>query len=201
MLDRALVTLIALAAVAGGCGGSDRSASPAPPPPPLAQAQTRSFHEKGFATAVPEGWNQRKVVRAGDRIWFLNSGPGHADDYGLAAPGEIGLTIARQKAVRGQSASEALATIAQTPEGALGVTRSEPIKPAPLDGAEAATTRFTYTLDGTSYLQMNMVAIYRGTLVFIEVDAQPYDATGAERIMSTVVGNWRWKRPADSVVS
>jgi hypothetical protein len=200
MLHRALVTLTLLAVVASGCGGSDRSPSPAPPPP-LAQAQTRSFHEKSFATAVPEAWNQRKVARAGERIWFLNSGPGHADDYGLAAPGEIGLTIARQKAVPGQSAAEAVATIAATPEGALGVARSKPIRTAPLDGAEAATTQFTYTYHGIAYVQMNMVGIYRGTLVFIEVDAQPYKATDAERIMSTVVRNWRWKRPADSVVS
>jgi hypothetical protein len=199
MIHRALVTLTVLAVVAGGCGGSHQSARPATPP--LAQAQTRSFQGKSFATAVPGNWNQRKVVRAGDPIWFLNSGPGHADDYGLAAPGEIGLTIARQKAVPGQSASEALGTIADTPPGALGVARSKPIRRAALDGTDAATTQFTYTLDGIAYLQMNMVAIYRGTLVFIEVDAQPYNATGAERIMSTVVRNWRWKRPADSVIS
>lgn len=199
MFRRALVTLAALAAVASGCAGSNQPISS--PAPPLAHAQVRSFHAKAFTTSVPEKWHQRMVDRTGDRIWFLNSGPGHADDHGLAAPGEFGLTIARQKALPGQSASEALATIAGTPEGALGVARSKPIRRAALDGTEAATTQFTYTYQGIVYLQMNMVAIYRGTLVFIEVDAQPYNASDAERIMSTVVRNWHWVRPADSVVS
>jgi hypothetical protein len=200
MFLRALVMLTVLAAGVAGCGGSDQPGAK-PPARPLAQAQIRSFHERAFTTAVPEKWHQRKVVRASDRIWLLNSGPGHADDHGLAAPGEIGLTIARQQALPGQSALEALGTTVATPQGALGVARSGPVKPASLDGTEAATTQFTYTFEGIVYLQMNMVAIYRGTLVFIEVDAQPYNATGADRIMSTVTRNWRWKRPADSVAS
>jgi hypothetical protein len=196
---RVLFIFVVIANLVAGCGQDTRTMSTTAAP--LAEAQTRSFHVKGFTTAVPEEWHQRDVAHDGGRIWFLNSGSGHADDHGLAAPGETGLTIAKQKALPGQSAAEALATIAATPEGALGVTRSKPIAPASLDGADAATTRFTYVYEGIVYVQMNMVSIYRGTLAFIEVDAQPYNTSSAERIMSTVTRSWRWTRPADSVAS
>jgi hypothetical protein len=200
MALRALLVAVVAAATITGCGGGGGS-STQEHATPLAQAQTRAFREKGFNTSVPAGWHQRRRASAGERIYFLNSGSGHANDLGLAAPGEIGLTIARQRALRGQSARAALATIAATPDGATGVARSHPIKQSQLDGSDAATTQFTYTYNGATYIQSNIVAIYRGVLVFIEVDAEPYRASDAQRIMSTVTGNWHWSRPAGVVVS
>jgi hypothetical protein len=192
---------LVLALAIAGCGGSNDAVDPPRPAAPLAQTETRPFVEQGFRTAVPRGWHRRLVKRDGERLHFLNSGRGHANDFGLAQPGEVGLTIARQQVPRDASARGQLARIAATPDGAFGVTRSRPIESASLDGAQAATTQFTYTYEGRSFVQSNVVAIYRGVLVFIEVDVEPPRAADGDQVMATVRRAWRWTRPEDVVTS
>lgn len=193
------MTFAFVAAVAAGCGGGDDGAGT--PAAPLAAGQTRTLREKDFTTAVPRGWHQRKVRRERERVYFLNSGRGHANDLGLAAPGEVGLTIARQRAPGGQSALTAIETIVATPDDAVGVTRSGPIKAASLGGADAATTQFTYTLGGATYIQSNLVAVKDDTLIFIEVDVEPLRAADGLQVMATVTRNWRWRGGEPSVAS
>lgn len=199
MLPRALVTFALVAAMAAGCGGGDDGAGAAATP--LAPAQTRTLREKVFTTSVPQDWHQRKVTRERERVYFLNSGRGHANGLGLAAPGEVGLTIARQRATSGQSALTAIETIVATPDNAVGVIRSRPIKAARLGGAEAATTQFTYTLGGATYIQSNLVAVNGDTLIFIEVDVEPLRAADGERVLSTVTQSWRWRGGEPAVAS
>ena len=86
----------------------------------------------------------------------------------------------------------ALERIVGTPPNALGVKRTQPPADARLAGAEAATTQYTYTEDGVTYVQSNLVAVTGGVTVFIEVDAPPAQADEAERTLATVIRNWRW---------
>jgi hypothetical protein len=206
-MRRALLPVLLLAAVClGGCGGGG-AALVAPPgsftehlPDPFPRAQTRTLREKDFSTAVPSGWNSRVEKGDGMRSHFLNSGSGQANDYGLAGEGQVGLTIARQR-TEDSSARIALERIVGTPPGALGVKRIQPPADARLAGAEAATTQYTYTEDGVTYVQSNLVAVTGGVTVFIEVDAPPAQADEAERTLATVIQNWRWRTAEGGVNS
>jgi hypothetical protein len=194
-MRRTLLLLVMVAAAPVGCGGGG---SPAPPksfvdalPDPFPAAQTRTLREPDFKTAVPAGWHARVQRGDGMRTHFLNSGSGHANDYGLAGAGQVGLTIANQRTEDG-SASAALDRIVGTPPNALGVKRIEPVADARLAGAEAATTQYTYTDDGVTYVQSNLVAVTGGVTIFIEVDAPPAQVDEARRTLATVIQNWRW---------
>jgi hypothetical protein len=196
-MRRALVPLLLVALLVAGCGGG--GASLAPPasltdhlPDPFPHAETRILRERGFSTAVPAGWNARVEKGDGMRSHFLNSGSGHASDYGLAGLGQVGLTIARQR-TEDSSARIALERIVGTPPNALGVKRLQPPADARLAGAEAATTQYTYTEDGVTYVQSNLVAVAGDVTIFIEIDAPPAQADEAARTLATVVRNWRWK--------
>jgi hypothetical protein len=195
-MRRALVLLLVLLpSVAAGCGGGG---STSPPksfvqalPDPFPPGQVGPLHERGFTTAVPSGWNARVVRGDGMRTHFLNSGAGHANELGLAGMGQVGLTIARQR-TQDSSAAVALARIVGTPPNAVGVKRTEAPTDTTLAGAEAATTQYTYTVDGVTYVQSNLVAVTGGVTVFIEVDAPPAQAGEAARTFATVIRNWRW---------
>jgi hypothetical protein len=197
-MRRALVPLLlVVASLVAGCGGggsplavsgsfADRLPDPFPP------SQTRALRERGFRTAVPAGWHARVEKGDGMRSHFLNSGSGQANDYGLAGLGQVGLTIARER-TEDSSARVALERIVGTPPNAVGVKRIEPPADARLAGAEAATTQYTYTEDGVTYVQSNLVAVAGDVTIFIEVDAPPAQADEAERTLATVIENWRWK--------
>jgi hypothetical protein len=115
----------------------------------------------------------------------------------------VGLTIAAQPSSdlpAATSARGAFERIVATPDEATGVAR-KPLSDARLDGAQAATGQLTYKFQGRSIVQSNMVAIGRGVIVFIEVDAEPGQAEQARRVLSTVIDNWRWSERAAVVPS
>jgi hypothetical protein len=191
----------ALAALAAaGCGGGGgltpavhASASfTARLPDPLPRHQTRTLRGRGYRTAVPVGWHSRVSRGDGVRTYFLNSGSGHASDYGLAGAEQVGLTIASQR-TEDASATAALGRIVGTPPNAVGVRRIEPVADARLAGAEAATTQYTYTDEGVTYVQSNLVALTGDVTIFIEVDAPPSQADEAARTLATVIKGWRWE--------
>ena len=189
----ALVVALLVMVAAAGCG-SDKPPTglvPSRLPDPLPASQTRPLRERDFKTAVPSGWNSRIARGDGMRTHYLNSGSGQANDFGLAGMGQIGLTIARQR-TQDSSAAVALERIVGTPPGAIGVKRTQPATDTTLAGAEAATTQYTYTFDGVTYVQSNLVAVTGGVTVFIEVDAPPAQADEAQRTLATVIRNWRW---------
>jgi hypothetical protein len=192
-----------------GCGGDSGHAPTAPPPEvgpsatPLDPSRTTTLADPDFQTAVPAGWHRRPKRRSGERFYYLNSGRGSASDLGIAAPGEVGLTVATQLSSdlpKDTSARAALERIAATPDEATGVAR-KPIEAARLDGAQAARTQFTYKFKGRSIVQSNLVAIAHGVVIFIEVDAEPQDASEAQRVLATVIENWRWSESAAVVPS
>ena len=158
---------------------------------PFPADQTRTLRERDYRTAVPAGWNARVEKGDGVRTHFLNSGSGHATDYGLAGAEQVGLTVANQR-TEDASAEAALERIVGTPPNAVGVRRIEAVADARLAGAEAATTQYTYTDDGVTYVQSNLVAVTGDVTIFIEVDAPPDRADTAARTFATVLQNWRW---------
>ena len=191
-----LLLLASLAAA--GCGGG---ANPVVQPPssfadrlpdPFPRSQTRPLRERDYTTGVPAGWNARVTRGDGTRTHYLNSGSGHATDYGLAGPEQVGLTIANQR-TQDASATAALNRIVGTPPSAVGVKRIAPVADARLAGAEAATTQYTYTEGGVTYVQSNLVAVTGSVTIFIEVDAPPDRADTAARTFATVIENWRWR--------
>jgi len=201
------VACCVIAALPGCGGGSD--AGPAPLPEagvaatPLDPARTTPLSDRDFDTAVPGDWHRRIDRRRGERFYYLNSGRGFASDLGIAAPGEVGLTVATQPSSSlpaDTSARAALERIAATPDEATGVAR-KPIEAARLDGAQAARTQFTYKFRGRSIVQSNVVAIAHGVIIFIEVDAEPSDAAEGQRVLATVVENWHWSESAAVVPS
>src|SRR3954447_14307636 len=200
----ACCVIAALAGCGGGDGGSPASAPEAgPPAAPLDPARTTTLADPDFETAVPAGWPRRIERKRGERFYYLNSGRGFASDYGIAHPGEVGLTIATQPSSslpEDTSARAALASIAATPDEATGVAQ-KPVFSARLDGAQAAGTHYTYKFGGRSIIQSNLVAIGHGVVVFIEVDAEPSDRAEADRVIATVVENWRWSESAAVVPS
>jgi hypothetical protein len=204
-MRRTLVLLALLvASTAAGCGGGG---SGAPPksfadalPDPFPPGQIGPLHERGFTTAVPSGWNARVVRGDGMRTHYLNSGSGQANDFGLAGMGQVGLTIARER-TQDSSAAVALARIVGTPPNALGVKRTQLPTDTTLAGAEAATTQYTYTFEGVTYVQSNLVAVTGGVTVFIEVDAPPAQGDQAGRTLATVIRNWRWTTRGGAVNS
>src|SRR3954467_10459154 len=147
----ACCVIAALAGCGGGDGGSPASAPEAgPPAAPLDPARTTTLADPDFETAVPAGWHRRVERKRGERFYYLNSGPGFASDYGIAHPGEVGLTIATQPASSlpdDSSAQSALAEIAATPDEATGVAQ-KPVFPARLDGAQAARPQDPHTFGG-----------------------------------------------------
>jgi hypothetical protein len=193
-----LVLLLPALVAASGCGGGGPPDVIHPPvsfskllPDPFPPDQTRVLRERDYRTAVPAGWNAR--VRKGDgmRTHYLNSGSGHATDYGLAGAEQVGLTIANER-TEDASAVAALNRIVGTPPNAVGVKRIETVVDARLAGAEAATTQYTYTDEGVTYVQSNLVAVTGNVTIFIEVDAPPDRADTAARTFATVIKNWRW---------
>jgi hypothetical protein len=193
-MRRALPLLLALAIA--GCGGSTGTLGPPRSfvdglPAPLAHSETTPLHDQGFVTAVPAGWHARLAKGDGSRSHFLNSGVGEANDFGLAGEGQVGLTIARQR-TQDPSAAAALERIVGTPPNAVGVHRIQPTASARLAGAEAATTQYTYSDSGVTYVQSNLVAVAGSETIFIEVDAPPAQAAEGARAFATVIQNWRW---------
>jgi hypothetical protein len=192
------VLVLAVSAALVGCGGGGvtpavhaTTSFAARLPEPLPREQTRTLRGRGYRTAVPAAWHSRVKRGDGVRTYFLNSGSGHATDYGLAGPAQVGLTIANQR-TEDASATAALNRIVGTPPNAVGVKRIEPIADARLAGAEAATTQYTYTDEGVTYVQSNLVAVTGDVTIFIEVDAPPAQADEAARTLATVIKNWRW---------
>lgn len=207
MTSRVLAACGVMAALAGCGGGSGAGPSAAPQPgpsaAPLEPSRTTALADPDFDTTVPARWHRRADRRSGERFYYLNSGPGVANDLGIASRGEIGLTIATQPSSslpRETSAAGALDRIAATPPAATGEAR-KPILPARLDGAQAARTQFTYKWKGRSIVQSNLVAIANGVIVFIEVDAEPSDAREAQRVLATVIDGWRWSESTAVVPS
>ena len=195
-----------VAFAASGCGGGGaasvlRSTSFTEHlPDPFPAGQTRPLRERDYRTAVPAGWNARVKRGDGSRTHFLNSGSGRATDYGLAGPVQVGLTIANQR-TQDASARVALERIVGTPPNAIGVKRIEQPADTRLAGAEAATTQYTYTDEGVTYVQSNLVAVAGGVTIFIEVDAPPSKADEAARTLATVIQNWRWTTGGGGVAS
>ena len=192
-----MVGLLA-ALMASGCGGGGGPDVVNAPvsfskllPDPFPSAQTRPLRERDYRTAVPADWNSRVVRGDGMRTHYLNSGSGHATDEGLAGAEQVGLTIANQR-TEDATAVAALNRIVGTPPHAVGVQRIEGVAEARLAGAEAATTRYTYTDEGVTYVQSNLVAVTGNVTIFIEVDAPPDRADTAARTFSTVIRNWVW---------
>jgi hypothetical protein len=192
-----------------GCGGGDGGGGQIPAPEsglsatPLAPARTAGLRDPIFETAVPGGWHRRLDRRRGERFYYLNSGPGFANDLGFAARGEVGLTIAAQPSTdlpHDASARAAFEQIVGTPDEATGVAR-KPVTATRLDGAQAAAGQFTYKYRGRSVVQSNIVALGKGVVVFIEVDADREQLTEAQRVLATVVENWRWSEGAAVVPS
>jgi hypothetical protein len=193
-----LLVLLLAALTASGCGGGAPPDVIHPPvsfskllPDPFPPDQTRALREREYRTDVPAGWNSRVERGDGTRTHYLNSGSGHATDYGLAGAEQVGLTIANQR-TEDATAVAALNRIVGTPPNAVGVKRIEPVVDARLAGAEAATTRYTYTDEGVTYVQSNLVAVTGDVTIFIEVDAPPDRADTAARTFATVIENWRW---------
>ena len=204
-MSRVLVCLMVVALLLAGCGGGAARVEPSGSfserlSAPFPAGQTRPLRGRDFTTAVPAGWNARVDRGDGIRSHFLNSGSGHANDYGLAGAGQVGLTIANQR-TEDSSARIALERIVGTPPGAFGVKRTEPPADARLAGAEAATTQYTYTQDGVTYVQSNVVAVTGDVTIFIEVDAPPAQADEAARTLATVIRNWRWRTSEGGVNS
>jgi hypothetical protein len=197
-----------VAAALAGCGGGDSGAPPAPvessqSATPLDPARTAGLRDPVFETAVPEGWHRRLDRRRGERFYYLNSGPGFANDLGFAARGEVGLTIAAQPSTdlpHDTSARAAFEQIVGTPDEAAGVAR-KPVTATRLDGAQAAAGQYTYRYRGRSVVQSNVVALGKGVVVFIEVDADREQLAEARRVLATVVENWRWSEGAAVVPS
>src|SRR5689334_23151036 len=98
---RLALALACVIAALPGCGGGS-SDGPVPLPEagvsamPLDPARTTPLTDLDFDTAVPAGWHRRLERRSGERFYYLNSGRGFASDLGIAAPGEVGLTVATQ---------------------------------------------------------------------------------------------------------
>ncbi|MEA2468251.1 MAG: hypothetical protein QOJ57_2377 [Thermoleophilaceae bacterium] len=207
-MPRRLVALCCAVAAVSGCGGGGSTGQPAaresgPSATPLDPARTATLADPDFDTAVPSDWHRRQSRKRGQRFYYLNSGPGFASDYGIASRGEVGLTIATQPSSDlpdGISARAAYERIVATPDEATGTAR-KPVRAARLDGAQAAMGQSTYRFKGRSMIQTNMVAIGRGVIVFIEVDAEPEDAAEGQRVLSTVVDSWRWSERAAVVPS
>jgi hypothetical protein len=203
-----LVVVCWVAAALAGCGGSDDGAPAAPlessqSATPLDPGRTTALSDRVFETAVPAGWHRRLDRNRGERFYFLNSGPGFANRHGFAKEGEVGLTVAVQPSSdlpHGTSAREAFERIVATPENATGVAR-KPVTATRLDGAQAAAGQFTYKYRGRSVVQSNIVALGKGVVVFIEVDADREQLTEAQRVLATVVENWRWSEGAAVVPS
>jgi hypothetical protein len=196
-----LLLLVVLASLAAaGCGGGGGVTDGVHPPvsfverlpDPFPPGQVRALRERDYRTAVPSDWNSRVNRGDGTRTHFLNSGSGHATDYGLAGPEQVGLTIANQR-TEDATAEAALNRIVGTPPNAVGVKRIEEVADARLAGAEAATTQYTYTDEGVTYVQSNLVAVTGNVTIFIEVDAPPDRADTAARTFATVIKYWRWK--------
>jgi hypothetical protein len=206
-MSRRLVALCCALAALSGCGGggAGEPATPesGPSAAPLDPARTATLADPDFDTAVPSGWHRRQQRKGGQRSYYLNSGAGFASDYGIAARGEVGLTIAAQPSSDlpdGISARAAFERIVATPDEATGVAR-KPVTGARLDGAQAAMGQSTYKFRGRLMIQSNMVAIGRGVVVFIEVDAEPEDAAEGQRVLASVVESWRWSERAAVVPS
>jgi hypothetical protein len=206
MPRRATALLFVLAALSG-CGGGD--GTPAAPlesgqsATPLDPGRTASLSDLAFDTAVPGRWHRRQERRDGQRFYYLNSGPGFANDLGFAARGQVGLTIAVQPSSDlpdRTSARGAFERIVGTPDEATGVAR-KPVTSTRLDGAQAAAGQFTYRYKGRSVVQSNIVALGKGVVVFIEVDADREQLSEARRVLATVVENWRWSESTAVVPS
>jgi hypothetical protein len=153
---------------------------------------TRQLDGPTFTTTVPAGWHQRTLERNGRRAWFLNSGSGHANNLGLPARGQIGLTIGSRQVRGGTTVRRALRTDIGHPRGAkdLRIGRAHRTK---LAGAPAGAVTSKYRYKGIRWVQSNVVAVHGKTVIFLEVDAGPKKARAGRRVMASVRRGWRWK--------
>lgn len=150
------------------------------------------LQDPAFTTTVPGGWHERTVHRHGHRIYFFNSGSGHASNLGLPPRGQIGLTIGVRRVARGTTARHAVGTDVGYPRGAKGVTGTA-VRRTRLAGARAATITLEYRYKGVRWVQSDLVAIHGTTLAFLEVDAGPAKARRGRSVLAAVRRSWRWR--------
>jgi hypothetical protein len=156
-----------------------------------AASATRPLEDPVFTTAVPAGWHERTDHKHG-RIYFLNSGSGHANNLGLPGRGQIGLTVAVHHVKRGSTVRQVVGKHVGSPRGAKGL-RWSGISKTRLAGARAGTVTARYRYKGVRWVQRDLVAIKGSHYVFVEVDAGPKKSGRARATMATVRRNWRWR--------
>ena len=163
-----------------------------------------------FTTAYQPGWGL--TVRhgtSGAARYQLSSNQAPVDGLGIGPPGTIAITIdempvsllrkmylaggSPDPAAASQTSIELLPHSVGTPAGAQSVVRTESPHATYLDGADAASEAYTYSLGGHGNLQVDILSHRGGQLFLLELDTELLAAPQGQAALETITSNWRWR--------
>jgi hypothetical protein len=195
---RGTASVVAVGLLAA-CGTSTRapaSVAPATPTP-------ATFSGIGFTVGVPRGWYSETIVNDGasGTIYGLASQDVQLPADGVVPQGVIGIEIgyAAASSVPAQDGDpstmtpvQLVTTTAGIPQGATLVSEEQPTTTT-LDGVTAGMVTFTYTYDGMTATDVDVVA-YRDQAVYaIGLEMQPDLLGQGQQALTATLRSWAWR--------
>lgn len=195
----AAVLVLAPAGALAACGSGGGSAGHAVGPAPARLGVTERLHANAFSAEVPAAWRRRSASLGGGRAYFLGS-RGAVSDLGIAAPGQIGLTVSTARAgaavvAAGHDPKRLIAHVVGRPPGARHVRTLKPAAALRVGPTPGATITYAYVFRGRRMVQTDAVAVRKGVVAFLEADAAPGQAKTAARALALAARTWRWAPP------
>ena len=157
----------------------------------------------GFATTAPAGWSVKAKTVSGGRTFALATPGAKLDVVGVPSAGGQGITVQVQtstataknikKKTLPSSPVALLEDVVGTPTAATHVRVVGAPKAGRLKGARAALATFSYTYRKRQIVQQDVLAVRKGHVYFVEVDADAAKAKAAATAFAGVLERWRWR--------
>jgi hypothetical protein len=182
------ISVVAVLAAAGVAGAADGG---------------KAVKGAGFATTAPSGWSVTPKTAPGQRTFALATPGAKLDGVGVPSAGGQGITVMEQtasaaaKAIKKKTLPSSpvalLKEIVGTPTAASHVRVVVSARAAKLKGARAAVATFSYTYKKREIMQQDVVAVRKGRVYFVEVDAEAAQAKAGSKALAGVLTRWRWR--------
>jgi len=156
-----------------------------------------------FRTTAPTGWSVKSKAKSGEHLFALASPGTKVDGVGVPGAGGVGITILEHRAslLAKQLKKKSLPSspvavfddVVGTPSAASGVQPTGAVTRTTFKGSPAAKGAFTYTYQGRTIAQSDLVVLRKGRVFFIETDTDSAQAAAGATALAHVKSAWRWR--------
>ncbi len=181
------------------CGMSTQAPASVPPATPT----PATFSGIGFTVGVPHGWYSETIVNDGAAftLYGFASQDVQLPEDGVVPHGVIGIEIGyvAGSSVPAQivdpstmSPVQLATSMVGIPEGATLVSQEQPTTTT-LDGVTAGMVTLTYTYDGMTATDVDVVAYQAQAVYAIELEVQPDLLAQGQQALTSTLRSWAWQ--------